>query len=81
MGVMGLIVSLVAALFLFIGLIPFLGWLNWFTTLPASVIGAILSGVGLASRPRSRSAIAGLITSLAVFLVALLRLSIGHGIL
>jgi hypothetical protein len=81
MGILGLMVSLVAAVFLAIGLIPFLGWLNWFTTLPISVIAAILSGVGLASRPRSRSAIAGLIISLAVFLVALLRLALGGGVL
>jgi hypothetical protein len=81
MGVLGLILSLVAAPFLVIGLIPFLGWLNWFTTLPISVTGAIFSGVGLASRPRSRPAIVGLIISLAVFLVALLRLTLGGGVL
>jgi len=81
MGVLGLIVNLVAAMFMTIGLIPFLGWLNWFTTLPISIVGAILSGVSLASRPRSRSAIAGLIISLAVFLVALVRLALGGGIL
>jgi hypothetical protein len=80
MGIIGLVVSLLAALFLLIGLIPFLGWFNWFTTLPASVLGAILSGVATA-RSKSRLARAGLIISLAVFIIALMRLSIGCGII
>jgi hypothetical protein len=78
MGIIGLIVSLVAGLFLLVGLIPFLGWLNWFTTLPAAVLGTIISGVAV-SRSKSRSALTGLIISLAVFAVALVRLAIGGG--
>ncbi len=80
MGIIGLVISLLAALFLLIGLIPFLGWFNWFTTLPASVLGAILSGVATA-RSKSRLALVGLIISLAVFLIALVRLAIGGGII
>jgi hypothetical protein len=72
--------SLVAGFFLLIGLIPFLGWLNWFTTLPAAVLGAILSGVAL-TRFKRGTAVAGLIISLAVFAVALVRLFIGGGII
>jgi hypothetical protein len=78
MGVIGVMISLVAALFLLVGLIPFLGWLNWFTTLPASVLGAIVGGVAT-SRSKSRTALTGLIISLAVFAVAILRLAIGGG--
>ena len=80
MSVIGLIISLIAALFLIIGLIPFLGWLNWFTTLPAAVLGAIISGVA-ATRPKNRVAITGLIISLAVFVISVLRLIIGGGFL
>ena len=80
MSVIGLIISLIAALFLIIGLIPFLGWFNWFTTLPAAVLGAIISGVA-ATRPKNRVAITGLIISLAVFVISVLRLIIGGGFL
>ena len=80
MGILGLAISLLAALFLLIGLFPLLGWFNWFTTLPAAVLGAVLSGVAT-TRSRSRLARAGLIISLAVFIIALMRLSIGCGII
>lgn len=80
MSIAGLVISLVAALFLLIGLIPFLGWFNWFTTLPAAVLGAILSGIAT-GRSRNSLAIAGLIISVAVFFIALVRLFIGGGIL
>jgi hypothetical protein len=47
MGIIGFIFSLVAAGFMLIGLLPFLGWLNWITTLPASIAGAVLSGIAV----------------------------------
>lgn len=43
MGAFGCALSILAALFLAVGLIPFLGWLNWFTSLPLSILGAIFS--------------------------------------
>jgi hypothetical protein len=80
MSFIGLIISLIAAFFLLIGLIPFLGWFNWFTTLPAAVLGAIICAIAI-TKAKSRVAITGLIISLAVFVISLLRLSIGGGIL
>ena len=80
MSIAGFIISLIAGLFLLIGLIPFLGWSNWFTTLPASVLGAICCGVAV-SKSRSGLATTGLVISLAVFCVAILRLAIGGGVL
>ncbi|MFH1647966.1 MAG: hypothetical protein ABID71_09890 [Chloroflexota bacterium] len=80
MSIIGLFISIIALIFLLIGLIPFLGWLNWFLTLPAAVLGAIISGVATA-RSKNRVALTGLIISLAVFVVALVRLAIGGGIL
>jgi hypothetical protein len=80
MGVIGLIISFISAIFLAIGLIPFLGWFNWFTTLPAAVTGAIISGVA-ASKSKSQVAIIGLIISLVVMVMALGRLAIGCGII
>ncbi len=81
MGILGLLVSLLAGLFLLIGLIPFLGWLNWFTTLPTAVLAIILSGLGLARRPKSGIALAGLTIGFCVAVISLIRLSIGWGIL
>jgi len=69
----------VAAGFLLVGLIPFLGIINWFTTLPVAVLAAILSGVALPRR--SSLAVTGFVISLAVFGVAILRLYLGGGIL
>jgi hypothetical protein len=80
MGILGLIVSLAAAGFMLIGLIPFLGWLNWITTLPAAVLGGVFSGIGLA-RSRGGLAVVGLIISAVVFVLAVGRLIIGCGIL
>ena len=79
MGIAGFIVSLVAAGFLLIGLIPFLGWINWITTLPAAVLGAIFSSLGMAQY-RSGISMAGLIISVVVFFLAVGRLIIGCGV-
>ena len=80
MNVAGFIMSLVAGFFMLIGLIPFLGWFNWFTTLPAAVLGIIFSSIAL-SKSQDGLAIAGLVISIAVFFIAVLRLVIGGGIL
>jgi hypothetical protein len=80
MGFIGFLISLLAALFLLVGLIPLLGWLNWFTTLPAAVLGAVFCGIGL-TRSKGGLARAGLIISVVVFVLALGRLYIGCGIL
>jgi hypothetical protein len=78
MGIIGLILSLIAGLFLLLGLLPFLGWTNWFTTLPIATLGAVFSGVATARR--SNIAVAGLVISIIVIGVALVRLTIGGGI-
>jgi hypothetical protein len=78
MGIIGFIFSLIAGGFMLIGLIPFLGWINWFTTLPAAVAGAVLSGVSV-SRSRGGIGVVGLIISLIVFVIAIGRLALGGG--
>lgn len=79
MGIVGFVLSLVAGFFMLIGLIPFLGILNWFTTLPAAILGIIFSAIGL-SKSKSGLAVTGLTISILVFCVAILRLIIGGGI-
>jgi hypothetical protein len=78
MSIIGFIISLVAALFMFIGLIPFLGWINWFTTFPIAILGAIISAVAYAAT-KNRLAIAGLVISGVAFLIALGRVIVGCG--
>jgi hypothetical protein len=79
LGIIGFVLSLVSGFFMLIGLIPFLGIINWFTTLPASVLGIIFSGIGI-SKSKSGLAAAGLAISIIVLCIAILRLIVGFGI-
>ena len=79
MGLIGLGISVVAAFFLLIGLVPCLGWWNWITTLPIAVAGATVSSLAVL-RSRSGLGIAGLVISLVVVVIAMGRLAIGCGI-
>ncbi|MDQ4045486.1 MAG: hypothetical protein M3173_08575 [Chloroflexota bacterium] len=73
--------SLVAGVFLLIGLFPFLGWLNWLTTLPLSLLAAIFSYQALQARPYDGMAKLGLIASVLIFAFGAFRLSLGAGII
>ncbi|OGN95408.1 MAG: hypothetical protein A2Y89_04480 [Chloroflexi bacterium RBG_13_51_18] len=79
MGLIGLVISLLAAVFMIIGLIPFLGWLNWIFTLPLAILGAVFNAVAI-TRSRSVLALAGLVLCGAVFIIGSFRLFIGCGI-
>ena len=79
MGLIGLGISALAAVCMLIGLVPFLGWFNWITTLPLAFLGAVISTVGIA-RSRSIFGIAGLVLSGIVIMIALVRLALGCGI-
>lgn len=61
-----------AAVFMLLGLIPLMGWINWFV-LPCCVLGIILGAFGRGRRP-------GLVINFAVAAVAALRLFLGGGI-
>jgi hypothetical protein len=63
-----------------IGLVPFLGILNWFTTLPAAILGIIFSSIGI-SKSKSGLAVAGLVISIIVLCIAFFRLFLGGGII
>jgi len=78
MGLIGLFLGFLAGVFLLVGLIPLLGWMNWLTSLPLAVVGAIFSAAG---RRRSALATAALILNVLIIVIALFRLSLGHGIL
>ena len=71
-NLVSLIIGAVALLCAVVAFIPLLGWLNWLI-IPLAIIGA---GVGLVSRGT-----AGRNLNLFVILVAIVRLSLGGGIL
>jgi hypothetical protein len=71
-NLVSLIIGAVALLCAVVAFLPLLGWVNWLI-IPLAVIGA---GIGLISRGT-----AGRNLNLFVILVAIVRLSIGGGIL
>jgi hypothetical protein len=71
-NLVSLIIGFVALLCAVVAFLPLLGWVNWLI-IPLAVIGA---GIGLVSRGN-----AGRNLNLFVILVAIVRLSIGGGIL
>ena len=79
MAPIGCALSILAAMFLAIGIIPFLGWLNWFTSLPLSILGAIFSYLALRERPGIPIAQMGLAASVVLLCITLFRLALGGG--
>lgn len=73
--------SLLAGIFLLLGLIPLLGWLNWLTTLPLALLGALFSWQALQRGPDDALAKMGLVASVLVFAVGAFRLALGGGFL
>jgi hypothetical protein len=81
MGFISLIWGVFAMLFMLIALIPLLGWLNW-AVIPFAGIGVILAAIGIMLRgEKGRRAKAGLLLNAIVIVVAVVRLSMGGGIL
>jgi asparagine N-glycosylation enzyme membrane subunit Stt3 len=72
LNVVSLLIGLVAGTIALFGIIPFIGWANWFV-LPIAGLGLVL---GLISSRKE-----GQILNLVVIAVALVRLTIGGGII
>ncbi len=81
MGTLGCGLSLFAGFFLLLGLIPLLGWMNWITTLPLALLGAIFSYLAIRNEPGNSLATMGLIASVLIFAFGAFRLSLGAGII
>ena len=79
-GILGLLFGLVAGVCLLVGLIPLLGWLNWFTSLPLAIVGLIFSQISARGKIGRNLGIAGTVLCLGVIGVALFRLILGGGI-
>lgn len=72
LNILSLVIGLATGVVAVFGLIPFLGWANWFL-LPVAGLGLVL---GLISRRKE-----GQILNLVVIAIALVRLSIGGGLI
>jgi len=80
MGIVSLVLGIISIIGMFIGLIPFLGWLNW-GVIPIAGVGLIISIVAIASVKENRGlSIAGLILCAIALPVGIVRLIIGGGI-
>jgi len=65
---------------MFIGLLPFLGWMNW-GVIPIAGVGLIISIVAIATAKENRGlSIAGLILCAVALLIGTIRLIIGGGV-
>ena len=72
LNILSLLIGLVGGLIAAFGIIPFVGWANWFV-IPIAGIGLV---IGLISRRKE-----GQILNLVVIAIALVRLSIGGGLI
>ena len=80
MNALGCGCGALAGLFAVLGLLPLLGWLNWFTTLPAAALAVIFSGLAMRDGDRGLAPL-GMIAGVVVLGWALFRLTIGGGVI
>lgn len=79
MSAIGCGFGLLAGISFLVGLIPFLGWINWFTTLPLAVISAALAYSAAKNGRNDSGARFTLAASVLLIIITLGRLSIGGG--
>lgn len=72
LNILSLLIGLVAGVIALFGLIPFVGWANWFV-IPIAGLGLVL---GLVSRRKE-----GQILNIVVIAIALVRLMLGGGLI
>lgn len=75
-----IIFSILALVFALVGLVPFLGILNWIAIIFA-IVGFISGIIGAVAGKRRGSYIAGIVISILVSCIAIIRLILGGGIL
>jgi hypothetical protein len=82
MGLISLLWGVVAMVWMVVALVPLLGWGNWFL-IPFACVGAVIAAIGIAltSREKRGRAKAGLALNGIVIIVAMLRLSLGGGVI
>lgn len=80
-GLIGLFFGFLSAIFLLVGLLPLLGWMNWITSLPLAGVGLTFSRISAQGKRARWLGTAGTAVCGLVIAVALFRLYLGHGIL
>ena len=82
MGLISLLWGIVALFWMALALIPVIGITNWLL-IPFAAIGAVIAAIGIAltSRERRGRAKTGLVLNVVAIIVAVVRLSIGGGLL
>lgn len=78
MSIVGFILGIVAFFWMFIALIPFLGWLNWLN-IPFAIIGLVISILGYSQRRQTALGLTGIVLCSIAIVVGVLRLSLGGG--
>lgn len=81
MGALGCGLAILAFMFMLLGLIPFLGWLNWFTSLPLALVATVLFYLDLLEPPRLLITQAGFLLSTIVLCIVIFRLILGGGLI
>jgi hypothetical protein len=71
-GIAGFILGLVAFFWMLIGLIPFLGWLNWLN-IPVAVAGLVISILGYTQRRQSALSLIGIILCSIAIVIGVIR--------
>ena len=73
-----ILLGILAAVALLLGLMPLLGWTNWFLTLPLGIAGVILGAI---SRVRGGLILNVVVLAVAALRLTLLRLTLGGGVI
>lgn len=79
MRIAGFVMGIFAMFGMLLGLLPFLGWLNWLV-IPFSGAGLIIGIVGVAISKRGGIGVAGIILCSIALFISIPRLIIGGGI-
>ena len=81
MGIVGLVFGIISIIGFFIGLIPFLGWFNWFN-IPLALVGLIISIIAAATNKDSKApAVTGIVLCAIAIFIGAFRLMLGGGLL
>jgi hypothetical protein len=81
MNILGIGLAVLGGFFGMIALIPFMGWLNWITTLPLALLAGYFSYQAYKGGNARTSGAVGLVMAAVLLIYAVGRLGIGGGIL
>jgi hypothetical protein len=80
MAIVSFVLGILAIFGMLIGLVPFLGWINW-GVIPFSIVGVVLGALGSANKGKSKGfAVAGMVLCIVAMFVGMVRLFIGCGV-